>query len=127
MDENKENVQEQVPPEGAAQQLADCAGKLSAAAEAMQAVLEKLEAQYESLNQKVDRIVAAIEENALHAAAAAERKTLPSTVTMLLAKSGMEPETAIEAGALDKALQALSVEQRIAVKAEMARAGMLAE
>ncbi len=125
MDENTENVQEQVSP---AQQLADCAAKLNAAAEAMQVVLGKLEAQYESLNQKVDRIVAAIEEGALHAAAATpERKTLPSTVTMLLAKSGMEAETTIEAGALDKALQALSVEQRIAVKAEMARAGMLVE
>jgi hypothetical protein len=31
----------------------------------------------------------------------------------------------MEAGALDKALHSLSVEQRIAVKAEMARAGMI--
>jgi hypothetical protein len=42
----------------------------------------------------------------------------------LLAKSGAEGER-LEPAALDKTLQSLSVEQRIAVKAEMARAGMI--
>jgi predicted RNase H-like nuclease (RuvC/YqgF family) len=52
------------------------------------------------------------------------RKTLSPMVTALLSKNG-ESGDALEAGALDKILQPLSVEQRIAVKAEMARAGMI--
>ncbi len=55
------------------------------------------------------------------------RKTLSPLVSNLLSKSGLEePTTSIEAGVLEKALSALSLEQRITVKAELARAGMLA-
>jgi hypothetical protein len=43
----------------------------------------------------------------------------------LLSKQASEMEEKLDAGALDKTLQALTVEQRIAVKAEMARAGMI--
>ncbi|HUK26431.1 MAG TPA: PE domain-containing protein [Terriglobales bacterium] len=57
-------------------------------------------------------------------AARTARKTLSPMVTALLSKNG-ESGDALEAGALDKILQPLSVEQRIAVKAEMARAGMI--
>ena len=57
----------------------------------------------------------------------AARKTLPPIMTQLLAKSGVDTVThaTIDAGMLDKTLAALSVEQRIAVKAEMARAGII--
>ena len=126
--------------------------RLAAAAESLERVLEKIGAQYESLNAKVDRIVAAIEDGALKASAdtgIAEqlqrkverlerektelsaqtqrlgRKTLSPLICGLLAKSGVEGESEIEDAALDKALASLSVEQRIAVKAEMARAGLL--
>jgi ABC-type transporter Mla subunit MlaD len=54
------------------------------------------------------------------------RKTLPPMVSAILAKSGTDTGgEKIEKGVLDKTLQSLSVEQRIAVKAELARAGMI--
>jgi len=135
-----------------AEQLAGTAERLATAAEALDRVLGKLDAQQEALNAKVDRIVAAVEVAAsddrrgdgegdpqlrlrvaelekanseLKAQAARmARKTLPPLVTALLAKSGEIGER-VDSPALDKALQTLSVEQRIAVKAEMARAGMI--
>jgi hypothetical protein len=58
-------------------------------------------------------------------AARLTRKTLSPFVAGLLAKNTSESAERIDASALDKTLQTLSVEQRIAVKAEMARAGMI--
>ncbi len=55
--------------------------------------------------------------------ARASRKTLPPLVSALLAKNNADD--ALDTAALDKALNSLSLEQRIAVKAEMARAGLL--
>jgi hypothetical protein len=52
------------------------------------------------------------------------RKTLPASMVNLLAKQGVTVDT-IEAGAVDAALVSLSVEQRIAVKAQLMRAGLL--
>jgi hypothetical protein len=52
------------------------------------------------------------------------RRTLPSSMTSLLAKQGVALES-LEAGALDAALVSLSLEQRIAVKAQLMRAGLL--
>jgi phosphoserine phosphatase len=52
------------------------------------------------------------------------RKTLPVAMVSLLAKQGMAVDS-MEAGALDSALVSLSVEQRIAVKAQLMRAGLL--
>ncbi|MGH9536444.1 MAG: hypothetical protein ACRD3H_00885 [Terriglobales bacterium] len=57
-------------------------------------------------------------------AARLTRKTLPPLVTALLSKNNEQGDR-FEAGALDKTLQSLTVDQRIAVKAEMARAGMI--
>ncbi len=57
---------------------------------------------------------------------ATTRKTLPPLVSSLLAKNGLEdPSGAIDAAVLDRTLASLSLEQRIAVKAEMARAGLI--
>lgn len=53
------------------------------------------------------------------------RKTLPPLVTALLSKGVGENGEKVDAGALDKSLQSLSIDQRIAVKAEMARAGII--
>ena len=57
------------------------------------------------------------------------RKTLPSAMTTLLAKQGVSIDSltpgSIEAGSLDAALSSLSLEQRIAVKAQLLRAGLL--
>jgi hypothetical protein len=57
---------------------------------------------------------------------AALRKTLPAGTTELLAKQGITALESIEAGALDAALTGLSLEQRIAVKSQLLRAGALA-
>jgi hypothetical protein len=52
------------------------------------------------------------------------RKTLPVSMVNLLAKQGVTVDT-MEAGAVDAALVSLSVEQRIAVKAQLMRSGLL--
>jgi hypothetical protein len=52
------------------------------------------------------------------------RKTLPVSMVNLLAKQGVTVES-MEAGALDAALVNLSLEQRIAVKAQLMRSGMI--
>jgi len=135
------------------QQLMATAERLATAAESLDRVLGRLDAQQDALNAKVDRIVAAVDErtfsepehnnatrqlqdrvaeleksNADLKAQAARmvRKTLPPMVSAILAKSGTDADgDKSEKGVLDKTLQSLSVEQRIAVKAELARAGMI--
>ncbi len=57
-------------------------------------------------------------------AGAAGRKTVPTAMANLLAKQGVTVES-LEAGALDAALVSLSLEQRIAVKAQLMRSGLL--
>ena len=52
------------------------------------------------------------------------RKTLPTSMATMLAKQGVVMDS-MEAGAIDGALASLSIEQRIAVKAELMRAGVL--
>ena len=133
-----------------AERLAAAAEALDAA---MARVIEHIEAQGE-LGAKVDRIVAALDSQsddesgparrqlearvaelervngelkaqAVELTQRAARKTLPPLMTSLLAKSGVEPQERIDAATLDKTLAALSLEQRIAVKAEMARAGLI--
>jgi len=128
--------------------MEECAAQLSSAAQALERVIGKLEAQYEALNQKIDRIIATVEKQAEEkggdeeVAASAERtkleaenrelrqragrKTVAPLVNRLLAKSGVGEGVQIEAGSLEKALGGLTVEQRMAVKAELARAGMIA-
>lgn len=58
------------------------------------------------------------------------RKTLPSGMATMLAKQGVTLElgasgASIEAATLDCALSSLAIEQRIAVKTELRRAGLL--
>lgn len=52
------------------------------------------------------------------------RKTVPTAITTMLAKQGVVMDS-VEAGAIDGALSSLSIEQRIAVKSELMRAGVL--
>ncbi|MGD0823362.1 MAG: hypothetical protein ABR908_02180 [Terriglobales bacterium] len=136
------------------QQMMAAAERLAAASETLDRVLGKLDAQQEMLNAKVDRIVAAVEESITQTSERQEakeagaglqervleleksnadlkaqasrmaRKTLSPVVSALIGKHEIEGER-LDPGMLNKTLAALSVEQRIAVKAELARAGMI--
>ncbi len=136
------------------QQMMAAAERLAAATETLDRVLGKLDAQQEMLNAKVDRIVAAVEENVTQTterpqaegtgtdlqqrvvqleksnadlkaqASRMARKTLSPVVSALIGKNEIESER-LDPALLNKTLAALSVEQRIAVKAELARAGMI--
>jgi len=134
------------------QQLITSAEKLAHAAESIDRAVSRLDGHQDGLMAKVDRIIAAIDEHALpnsetdddHKAAQdriaeleranaelkaqaerLSRKTLSPLASSLLAKSCAGESERLDRNALDKALKSLSVDQRIAVKAEMARAGLL--
>ena len=97
--------------------------RMASALDKLEAALGRIEAQYEALNAKVERIVACVEEKVeVKASSQNQRKTVSPVIASLLAKSGVEN---YEESAVEKALSGLSVEQRIAVKAELARAGVL--
>ena len=136
------------------QQMMAAAERLAAATETLDRVLGKLDAQQEMLNAKVDRIVAAVEESIAQTterqqpegaeselkqrvvqleksnadlqaqASRMARKTLSPVVSALIGKNDVEGER-MDPAVLNKTLSALSVEQRIAVKSELARAGMI--
>ena len=120
--------------------LVETMERLSAAACALEQAVERMSARQESFaaeaEETVGRIVATVETAReaelerklaeaearvaeLTAAAGSGRKTLP--VGRMFAKDAGE---AVEAGAIDAALTSLSVEQRIAVKSALLRAGM---
>jgi hypothetical protein len=80
----------------------------------------ELEAKLAAAEQKIAELQA--RESALPSGTG--RKTLPSAMTNLLAKQGVTLES-LEAGTLDAALVSLSLEQRIAVKSQLMRAGLL--
>jgi len=130
------------------QQIIASAERLASAAESLEKVVGRLDAQQQALNAQVDRIVAAVDENETESRRqlgarvaelernnaelkaettrhAAARKTLPPLVTALLAKTGIEGQEKIDMATLDKALALLTVDQRIAVKAQMASAGII--
>jgi hypothetical protein len=154
MKQATENQDAAQKPNVSAAALATAAERITAAAEALDAamtrVIQHVEAQQSELGSKVERIVAAIDESgtacrqqlearvaelervnselkaqASQLAERAARKTLPPSMTMLLAKNGVEAHDKFDTAALEKSLVALSVEQRIAVKTEMARAGLI--
>jgi hypothetical protein len=127
------------------------AGQMAQATQSLADALSNLDGQFASLHAKIDRIVAAVDEGDLQADSpgdaslrhklaelekanhdlkaqsdTARRKTLSPMVSALLAKQGVEGDPLIEAPIVEKALAGLSIEQRIAVKAELARAGILA-
>jgi len=134
------------------QQLIANTEKLTSATEALNHVLDRLDAGQSELESKIERIVAAVEErgnnegeagtnnnelqqkvaelertnNELRAQAGRlARKTLPALASAVLSKNGLDVAEQIDSVVLDKALNSLSVEQRIAVKAQMAQAGII--
>jgi len=64
-------------------------------------------------------------ETRIEAQAKSARKTVPAATAQFLAKQGISTLETVEAGALDAALSGLSLEQRIAVKAQLLRAGVV--
>ena len=124
------------------------AGQMAQATQSLADALHNLDSQFASLHAKIDRIVAAVDDGDLQASAqerpraaqqagrtgkgqpdlkaqsaTARRKTLSPMVSALLAKEGVEGDALIEAPIIEKALAGLSIEQRIAVKAELAQGG----
>jgi hypothetical protein len=136
-------------------ELTETMERLEAVAEALEQAAERIAEQQVALaaeaQQSVGRIVATVESAreaelerrlaeaesriaeltaAATPAAAAGRKTLPAGMAAMLTKQGVALEAggtfaSMEAGAVDGALASLSIEQRIAVKAELMRAGLL--
>ena len=72
---------------------------------------------------ELERLLA--EAEATIASLKAGRKTLPAGVATLIAKDGANDGRGVELAALDAALVSLSLEQRIAVKAQMMRSGLI--
>ena len=103
--------------------LGENVDRLTAAASLLEQTVQHLEEKLAAAEEKL----AALEARATAPAPASGRKTLPTAMTTLLSKQGVTLEAAsLEAGALDAALTSLSLEQRIAVKAQLLRAGLLA-
>ena len=129
--------------------LSQLAVRMEAAASLFERTVSQLEERESARSGEVQKIVAAVESNReselsrkLEAAeqqiaelqaqleaqagkpAPSARKTIPASTTQLLAKQGVSMLEHVEAGALDAALTGLSLEQRIAVKAQLLRAGI---
>ena len=118
--------------------------RLAAAAGLLEQAVERLAQRQSDSEESIGRIVATVDSTLETRLAAAEaeiaelraaaasvpatvtngRKTLPVAMANLLAKQGVTVDS-MEAGALDAALVSLSLEQRIAVKAQLMRAGLL--
>lgn len=125
-------------------ELAMTVERLAAAAEALEQAMERMGERQREAEASIGRISATVEAEMEERLAAAEakiaelqatsatapvsvtngRKTLPVGMQTLLAKQGVTVDS-LEAGALDAALSNLSIEQRIAVKAQLMRSGML--
>ncbi len=127
------------------QEIAD---RLEAATTLLEKTLNWLEEQHGALSGEVDRISATVEQSRreselieklaavqrelaeVKAAAAPAvsnplRRTLPSATSEMLAKHGIG-EGPVDVRTLDAALAGLSLEQRIAVKSQLLRAGAIA-
>ena len=130
--------------------IGDVGERLAAAAAVLEQTVERLEARQSAMQGDVQRIVATVEqaeparsdlerklreaeEQIAELRAQAEqpaargtgRKTLGATTANLLSKQGVSTLDSVDAGALDAAMSSLSIEQRIAVKSELFRAGLM--
>jgi cell division protein ZapA (FtsZ GTPase activity inhibitor) len=126
----------------------DATERLQAAAERLEKSVAWLEERQAAMTGDVARIVATVDATAdtrqrelerkleeaeqqiaelkAQAAASSGRKTIPMSTMQLLAKQGIGSVEGLEAGSLDAALTGLSLEQRVAVKAQLVRSGALA-
>jgi hypothetical protein len=84
----------------------------------------ELQKKLEAAEQQIAELRAQVESKA-EAEPKSTRKTVPASTAQFLAKQGLTTLESVEAGALDAALTGLSLEQRIAVKAQLLRAGVV--
>jgi hypothetical protein len=120
--------------------------RLAAAAAALEQAMQRLSERQQESETTIGRISATVEAALEERLATAEakivqleaeavakhapeevtngRKTMPVAMANILAKPGVTIDS-LDAGALDTALGSLSIEQRIAVKAQLMRAGVL--
>ena len=126
----------------------DIAERLEAAAEQLERALSWIEERHEAMSGEVEKISATVEQSKREAelaeklaeaereiaelkAGAAQnvlaplRRTLPVSTSEMLAKHGIG-EGPVDVKTLDAALVGLSLEQRIAVKSQLLRAGAIA-
>ncbi len=103
------------------------AGALSGEIERISATVEQTRREAElaeklaAAEREIQALKAAAAPTALHAL----RRTLPSSTTEMLAKHGIG-DGPVDVRTLDAALAGLSLEQRIAVKTQLLRAGAIA-
>jgi cell division protein ZapA (FtsZ GTPase activity inhibitor) len=144
--QESEETMDESNSSGTATEVTD---RLQAAAERLEKTVAWLEERQAAMTGDVARIVATVdatadarqrelewkleeaeqqiaELRAQAAPASSGRKTLPVATMQLLAKQGIGSVDGLEAGSLDTALAGLSLEQRIAVKAQLIRSGALA-
>ena len=139
---------------GTEQALEDAAERLNAAAVKLESVIAGIEEQHlhacgdvhrivatadgafgderDTLRLELERklnaaeqMIASLQAQIGSAAIPASRRTTVASPVQMFSKTSLENAGVLEAGGLDAALSGLSLEQRIAVKAKMARAGML--
>ena len=132
MDQEEKQVVERL--ETAATQLERALGWLEERQGALAGEVERISATVEQsrreaeLTEKLEaaeRELAALKAPAALQAVNPLRRTLPAAASEMLAKHGMG-EGAVDVRALDTALSGLSLEQRIAVRAQLLRAGAIA-
>jgi len=91
----------------------------------LQKKLEAAEQQIAELRAQVDSRMEPQVEAKSETQPKAARRTVPASTAQFLAKQGLTSLESVEAGTLDAALSGLSLEQRIAVKAQLLRAGVV--
>jgi hypothetical protein len=105
-----------------------------AAASALSGQVERISATVEQTRREseladklaaVERELAELKAASAHAALNPLRRTIPASTTAMLAKHGIG-EGPVDVRTLDAALSGLSLEQRIAVKSQLLRAGTIA-
>jgi uncharacterized protein involved in exopolysaccharide biosynthesis len=102
-------------------------GALAGEVEKISATVEqsRRESELTERLEAAERELAALKTPAAQPVLSAQRKTLPAAASEMLAKHGIE-EGPVDVRTLDAALSGLSLEQRIAVKAQLLRSGAIA-
>lgn len=103
-------------------------GRIVAAVETRPSREAELEQKLQAAEQQIAELRAQIEaqsEAGSDAQPEAARKTVPTATVQFLSRQGITTLESLEAGALDAALTGLSLEQRLAVKAQLLRAGVV--